>query len=109
MVSKQMAWPRARGAAGEVEDPPEFRGKWCWTIWVVIESTTHPEMPVREIHSHEMEPQRFFDTKEAAIKDMEKEAIQVCRLLNQACGGTGEEGFLDMKDGMKHKTSFGGI
>lgn len=105
-MNKFSAWPRVRGKTGKVEDPPEYAGKWAWTIWVIIQATGKPDTPVREIHSHELDPERFFDTEGAAKLDLEKEATQVCKLLNEALGGTGDEGFLDMKDDMKHKTTF---
>ena len=102
------AWPRARGVTGQVETPPEHAGKWVWTMFVVIQSTTEEEMPVREINSWELQPERFFNTVAEAEKDLEKEAVHLCEVLNKSMGGTGKEGFFDMMDEMKHKVNFGG-
>ena len=102
------AWPRARGKVGQVESPPELAGKWIWSLFIVIQSPGQADMPVREIHSHELKEERFFTTEREAKIDLEKEAVQVCKILNEALGGTGEEGFFDMMDDMKVKTKFEG-
>jgi hypothetical protein len=96
---------RVRGKVGQVEDPPELAGAWAWSIFVVLDGVLGM-IPVRDIHSYELSPMRLFATRREAELDLERESITVCAIINQGMGGSGEEGFFDLKDDLKHKTTF---
>ena len=100
--------PKVRGRSGQISDPPEWAGKWSWEIQVVIIAPPRPDSLLRTINSWALEPSRIFNTDAECKSDLEKEVVSLCAEINKQFGGTGKEGFLDMNDGMKHKTSIGG-
>lgn len=100
--------PRVRSRVGQIGDPGgPLDGKFMWEIEVLLMPTRARAEPesVRVIHSHELAVPRVFDTEEAARKDSRAEVFELCAIINKAFGGDGEEGVLDIQDGLKHKTA----
>lgn len=83
--------PRIQGRVGQVEDPPELKGKWTFTIWVsCIGDGEEPQ----EIFSG-----LIFETEEQALQELKNATQIACEAVQEKLGvPKSEQGyFLDLQ------------
>ena len=83
-----MIGPRIQGKVGQVEEPPEFKGKWSYCIWIsVIGSDKDPI---------ELQAPGCWDTKELALLALREKAKELVKDINKIATGKESEEFYDL-------------
>jgi hypothetical protein len=81
--------PRIQARVGEIEDPPELKGKWTFEIILSILGTDMRES---------FQCRKSFDTKEEAHQEMELEVQKITKIASEGVGSDPEK-YVDLKTG----------
>lgn len=86
--------PRIQAKVGQIEDPPEFKDKWAFSIWVSsLGGATGNDEPLKTIGP--------FDTKDEAHAEMQKAVRLVCEIAEKELTGKTSGAYIDMKTNMR--------
>lgn len=99
--------PRIQGKVGQVDEPGhQDHGRWVWAVYVSIMAPGHktPEPITIESYYLQDEGRRHYATEAEAKRALEVAVEDVNKIVLQAIGGKGDEGFYDLKAG-KHRYS----
>jgi len=84
--------PRIRAQSGQIEEPEELKGKWCFTIsmW---------SFDGEEMIGEPIGPFGPYETQKEAIEQSKKAAQQACEQIELREVGQVSGKYIDMKNG----------
>lgn len=89
--------PRIRGKVGQATEPPEYVGKWFFTVWM-----TELGVPFKEDEPM-FGPMGPYDTEEIAHENLTEAVKLCCEKFERMENGQFSGEYIDMKDNTRKR------
>lgn len=98
--------PRIRARVGKIEESnyEPWLGKWTWNIQIYTVDEKGKDTVQFELNGHELQGEFIFDTEALAKSSSTEEVKKIASMIQQAAGGKGDEGGINLRTGEYLKT-----
>ena len=97
-MNKAVPVSRIRGKVGQIEEPPEYAGKWAFSIWI-------SELGGGDVNegAPDVGPLGPYDTESIAKEEMKRCAQVCCEVIEKEFTGKVSGMYVDMKSYVTRK------